>query len=457
MLPYLQQIFTFFRNLTLNSIGVSRDLYRLLEDKDVDAALNLMQNHDLEVDQALREYNPQTHAVMRRPNKYRKNDVPYITEKLPRTRQRYINEVELFFLLGNPIVWSKRQGEDEAFGMFTDFLRDQHFDSRIRQAKRLAGAETESALLFHVYRDGDERRVKSVVLARSTGYMLRPLFDQYMNLTAFAYGYVTVEGGRNVRHWDFQTANALVFARRASIGWEVEIYPNPTGKINVVYFAQPKAWDGAEPRIRREEMLDSVTGDTNNYFSDPIAAATADVIDSMVDPAKPGKLIQMNSSSSRFEYINPPQSSATRESEKRDLHDSILFDTFTPDFDVEKMRGFGTLSGVAIKNAMILGYIKRENRMEVYQELVGRCRNIMLSLLAYLHPGKASLLGGLGVDFAFAEPFAEDKANRWGSVCQLYTTGLVSLETAVEMLALTDAPQEEIDRLRAAAVEKNLG
>lgn len=453
---YLQQILTYFRNLTLNASGVSRDLYQLLQDKDINRALDMLQNRDDEVDQAIKEYNPQTHDVMKRPNKFRKGDDPYITEKLPRTRARYINDIELFFLLGNPIEWKKEDGDDEAFSLFTDFLEEQHFNSRIRQAKRLAGAETESALIAHIYRDDDtgERRVKLNVLARSKGYRLRPLFDTIGNMTAFAYGYVTKEHGRSVQHWDFQTPKILAYCRKAQIGWEVEIYPNPTGKINVIYFQQPKAWDGAESRINREEMLDSKTGDTNNYFSDPIAAATADVIQTMTDPNKPGKLIQLTGEKSRFEYVNPPQASQTREAEKSDLSKSILFDTYTPDFDTEAMRGFGTLSGVAIRNAFILGYIKRDNRKEIYDELVGRFRNIVIAILAYEHPDKRKALESLKIKFEFAEPFADDKQAKWQSIASLYQAGLISLETAVTMLSLTDAPEEEIGRLLAASAQK---
>lgn len=456
MNKYLQQLLTYFRNVTLNASGVSRDLYQLLQDKDISKALEMLQNRDDEVEQAIKEYNPQTHEVMKRPNKYRKGDDPYITEKLPRTRQRYINDIELFFLLGNPIEWKKEDGDDEAYRLFIDFLDSHYFNSRIRQSKRLAGAETESALICHIYRDDEtgERRTKLNVLARSTGYRLRPLFDTIGNMTAFAYGYVTREGNRNVQHWDFQTPKILAFCHKSAIGWEVEAYPNPTGKINLVYFQQPKAWDGAEQRITREEMLDSKTGDTNNYFSDPIAAASADVIQAMTDPNKPGKLIQLTGEKSKFEYINPPQASQTREAEKTDLHKSILFDTYTPDFDTESMKGFGTLSGVAIRNAFILGYIKRDNRKEIYDELIGRFRNIIIGILIYLHPDKRAALESLKIKFEFAEPFSDDKQAKWQSIAQLYQAGLVSLETAVTMLSLTDAPEEEIARILADAMKK---
>lgn len=438
--------------MALNAAGAERDLLQYIQDGDITNAINLMQNHDADVDKALEEYNPQTHDVMHRPNKFRKNDAPYITEKLPRTRQRYINEVELFFLLGNPILWKKEDGDDDAFKLFTDFLKEQRFDSAMRKAKRLAGAETEAAKLYHIYRDErtNEQMVRSVVLARQTGYKLRPMFDQYGNLRAFAYGYTLTERGKNIEHWDIQTPDFLFYCKKTTIGWERQTFENPTKKINIIYYAQPKAWDGAEPRIKREEMLDSKVADTNNYFADPIAAASTDVIAAMADPNAVGKLIQLTGQGSKFEYINPPQNSAAREAEKQDLNDSILFDTMTPDFSFEKIKGMGTLSGDAIKNAMILGYIKRDNRKEVYEELVDREKNIIIAILKYLHPDMVQKLDSLVVSFEFAEPFAQDKQKNWNSIAQLYQAGVISLETAVEMLALTDAPEEEIERIKAA-------
>ena len=153
MTNYLQQILTYFRNMALNAAGVERDLLQYIQDGDIASAISLMQDKDTEVDLALDEYNPQTHAVMSRPNKYRKGGDVYISEKLPRTRQRYINEVELFFLLGNPILWKKEEGDDDAYSLFLDFLKNQRFDANMRKAKRLAGAETQSAKLYHIYRE----------------------------------------------------------------------------------------------------------------------------------------------------------------------------------------------------------------------------------------------------------------------------------------------------------------
>ena len=451
MTDYLQQIYQFFKNKALNAAGAERTLLELIQDNDIARAIELMQDRDKEVDEALKEYNPQTHEVMNRPNKSRKNANNYITEKLPRTRQRYINEVELFFLLGKGVQWNYEEGDEEAFSLFKQFLYEQRFDANMRKAKRLAGAETESAKLYHIYRNEDvnKREIKAVVLSRSTGYRLRPLFDQYGNMVAFAYGYKLKENGKTIEHWDIQTPDFLVYSKKTALGWQTERYANPTGKINVIYYQQRKAWDGAEQRLHREEMLDSKIGDTNNYFADPIAAATGDVITSMADPERPGKLIQLAGGDSKFEYINPPQNSESQRQEKIELEKSILFDTFTPDLSFENLKGMGTLSGTAIKNAMILGFIKRDNMREIYDEMLDREKNLILGILKYLYPNKAAAFDSLVISHEFSEPFAIDRQGETAEVASLYQAGLMSLETAIRKLGLTDSPEEEIARLQA--------
>ncbi len=451
----INHIESFFKNLTLNSTGARKDIFKLMEDGKVDKVLSLMTTRDTDIDKALKEYNPLLHDVMRRPNKQIEGGSPYISEKLPRTRERYINEVELFFLLGEPIVWKKEEGDDDAYKLFTDYLKDTFFNAKIRQCKRLAGAETMSALVTHFHRNADETIGTDVfVVARSLGYRIKYLFDQYRNLIAFAYGYKLLENGKNVLHWDILTADATFECRKGMFGWEVNSIVNPTGKINAILFMQPKAWDGAEQRIKRDEELDSKIGDTNNYYADPIAAATADVIASLPEVDKPGRLIQMPSEKSQFRYIEPPQDSSTRRDEKANLNATILFDTFTPDFSFENMKGLGTLSGVAVRNAMILGYIKRANRLEVYEEMITRYLHVTLEVLKNIHPDMTSQIDKLKISFEFSDPFPDDSTKNWSGIVNLYGGGVISLETAVTMLALTDAPKEEIEKIQLAEAER---
>lgn len=454
---YLRHIFTLFRNVVLNSVGGKRTFLELLEAGDVGRAIAMMECHDDEVDAAVREYNPQTHDVMGRPDKPRKGEPPYRTEKLPRTRQRYINEVELFFLLGEDIRWAQAGGTDEAYDAFLKFLGDVHFNSRARSAKRKAGAETECAKVYSLHRGADgSMRCSLSVLSRSAGYRLRTLFDEYGGLSALACGYRQREGGGDVvEHWDVHTAELTFLCRRAAVGWSVEARPNPTGRINAVYIRQPKAWEGAEPRIRREEYLDSKIADTNNYFADPIATATADVINSMLDPSKPGKLIQLSGPNSSFAYVNPPQQSELRDAEKRELEKSILFDTMTPDLSFDNLRGMGTLSGAAIRNAMVLGYMKRARNIEIYEEMTAREKSVILGVLRYMRPDVD--WEGFDVTFSFAEPFAEDKRAERDEVASLHSAGLMSLRTAVDRLDIVDDIEGEVDRIMMEGMDAAAG
>ena len=451
----IEYIFNAIRNKTLNSLGVERDLMKLIEDKDISRAESMMQNRDTEVCEAIQEYNPETHEVNKRRDKKRKDREPYRVQKLPRTRQRYINEIELFFLLANPILWRNKDGmSDNAFTAFNDFLRDTRFNATMRQAKRLAGAETESAKVYHIYKEDGAPRVKVLVISKSKGYKLRPLFDQYENLIAFGYGYCLKEGGNSIEHFDIQTPEYIFRCRHGALGWEVEASGNPTGKINVIYYRQNKAWDGLQRRIDREEYIDSKAADTNNYFADPKVKATADVVQSLADPATVGEVIQMTGSESSIDYLAPPEYSSMKDSEKKDLHDSILFDTFTPDFSYENMKGMGTLSGEALKRALILGYIKRDNLKEVYDEMVDREKNLIISIMSNVtHPELSAELGRMVLEHSFAEPFNDDKDKQWTAITSLYRGGLISLETAVTMLAVTDAPQDEIEKIKSEKQE----
>lgn len=453
-MDFIGAIFNVLRNKVLNSMGVERDLMKLIQDKDISRVQTLMQNRDSCVNDAIKEYNPETHAVMNRPDKLRKGKEPYKVEKLPRCRQRYINEVELFFLLGNPIKWkpsSDVEGKDEAFEAYTQFLKDTRFNTTMRQAKRLAGAETESAKVYHIYNDAGKPSVKVLVISKSKGYTLRPLFDQYENMIAFGYGYFIKEGDKTVEHFDLQTPTFIFRCKKANIGWDVVPIPNPTGKINVIYYRQEKAWYGTENRCNREEMIDSKAADTNNYFADPKVKATADVIKSLADPDTVGEVIQLtNKDMSAIDYMAPPEYSSMKESEKKDLNSSILFDSFTPDFSFENMKGLGTLSGEALKRAMVLGFIKRDNLKEVYDILVDREKNLVLAIMANVtHIQLREKLLNLNIEHEFSEPFNEDIQEKWSAIGKAYYDGIISLEQAVNILALADNPDEEIERIRS--------
>lgn len=448
MLQWLKDILTLFKEKQLNAESVEGDFVELVREGKIDQAIAMMQDNTDEVDEALKEYSPEFHKVNLRPNKKRKKQSDYISVKLPRNRQRYINEVALFFLLNNPIVWKVKSGDTKAVELFRKFLEDVDYDSVMREHKRAAGALTESAKLYHLYRNDEGKpECRLVVLNRFEGYDLRTLIDQYKKMQAFAYGYVTKKNNRSIRHWDIQTKDFIFNCTKKTIGWDVQVFPNPTGKINVIYDHQPKEWHGVQQRCDREEDVDSRQGDNNNYFSDPVAKASADVIKSMADPNAYGKFIQMNGERSTFEYINPPQVSDGWKAEKADLKASILDDTFTPDFSYEGIKGYGTLTGAALRNALTIGYIKRNRNIEIYGRSVRRERNVIIAVLKVLYPEVD--FDSLELTFAFADPFVDDRQQLWNAVAGAKSAGIMSTDTAVELVGVAVDKTKEIELINS--------
>lgn len=438
------------RNKALNSMGYQRTLEQLLDDGDIGKVQDILQNRDSIVEAARKEFDPDSHKIIFAAQ--RRNKGKYKAERLPRSRQRYINEIELFFLLGRPIKWSKNatSGEDATFDEFAKMLRDTRFNSAFRKFKRVAGSETEAAILFRHYQQDNEPKVQLVVLAQSEGYSLRPLFDQYGNMLAFGYGYTLKDGASTIEHFDVETPNFIYKATKEKVGWSVTKEDNPTGKINIVYVQQSKSWDGVQRLTEREEDILSKVADTNNYFADPMAAATVDVINSLPEPNKPGKLIQLSDKDSRFEYINPPTSSESQQAELAHLERAILFDSFTPDLSFEALKGMGSISGEAISRSMALGMIKRENLLEIYSAAADRIKNLYLATMSKVtHIRLANQLAALEIVFEFTPPFEDDIATKWSQIGKAYNDGVISLEKAIEMMGLSDNPKEEMDRIRA--------
>ena len=99
-MSFIEAIFNVIRNKTLNAVGVERDLMRLIQDKDISRVQSVMQNRDICVSDAIKEYNPETHDVMKRPDKPRKNKQPYKVEKLP---PKVLKCIIFIMMAGNPL------------------------------------------------------------------------------------------------------------------------------------------------------------------------------------------------------------------------------------------------------------------------------------------------------------------------------------------------------------------
>lgn len=440
--------------------GIKKIVIDKIVSGNVDDAINLFEDHSLQVEEALKEYNTKSHSIMARLDKVRKDKSDYRTWKLPRNWQQYINEIELYFLLANGIKWEMLNDDQEsnealqkAFDKFKKLLKKLHYDSRTREFKRLAGAETECAKLYAYYKDEDKAKLRIVILARSKGYKLRPLFNMYGDLKAFAVGYDVKDGDGNLLHrWDVYTSEMYYHCTQNEVGsdtpgWTVTTEVNPFGKIPIIYARQKKAWAGAEERIERDEWLDSKNADCNEYFADPMLKMSKSVKNGLMGAKEVGKVIQVGNKDDVFEYVTPPDASDMKEKEKSLLKESILNSTMTPDLSYENVKGLGAISGEAITKANIIAYIKRLNNMEIYDELFERDASLLIEIMAtVLYPADRKIFRAMELNHNYQDPAIGQSDNseeiaRWADIG-------MSDEAIVEANRNVSNKQLELKRLR---------
>jgi SPP1 family phage portal protein len=455
-----------FRNYVNALVGKNQEFEQLLAAKDISAVREKMTTRVNEVMDALKEYVTKEHDIMRREDKIitdkkgkflRKEAV----WKLPIPYPVFINEIALVFLYGRPVKWSQlSEGTDNAFKAYQDFIKNTRFDSKIRQCKRLAGAETESAMLFRCYTDDDgSRNCQLRVLAKSKGDEIYTRFDQYENLIAFAWGYYTKDDGEGaVYHLDVFTKQTIFHCVKKSLGWDVVEEINFAGKIPVIYFRQEKEWDGVEALINREENIASRTADTNDYFADPIAIMAQDIIKNMPEKKEAAKLLITNDkdgvekAAKYLTWDNAPQS---KKDEIEWLHTQILQKTFTPNITTDTLKSISQLSAKALRTVMMLADIKAAKRKESHDELLDRTASLIIAIIGNVLD--ANLKGEcdkLIVGHEFQEPFGEDIADDLNNVIRAVDAGIMSEETGIEMNPLVKDPHREAERIKKESEEK---
>lgn len=453
-----------FRNYVNALVGRNQRFEQLLESKDISAVKERMIRREKYVAEALEEYDPKRHQVMRRPDKQitdKQGKLIRIEKvwKLPIPYQVFINEIALVFLYARPIKWVNTSEEtDDAFKSYLDFIKHTRFDSKIRQCKRLAGSETESAMLFRVFKDADGKPDCQIrVLAASKGDEIYTRFDQFENLLTFAWGYYTKDDDDTVYHFDVYTKEATYHCTQKPVGWDVVREENLFGKIPVIYFRQEKEWEGAEALIHREENIVSRTADTNDYFADPIAIMNADVIKNMPEKKEASKLLIANNQTgveNVAKYLTWDSAPQSKKDELELLETQILQKTFTPNITTDSLKSISQLSAKALKTVMMLADIKASKRKETLDELMDRTSTLIISIIGnVLDVSLKSQCDKMKIAHEFQEPFGEDVTEALNNIIKSVDAGILSNETAVELNPLVKDSVRELERIEEGQTE----
>lgn len=458
--------FQIFTNYLNSVVGRNQEFEELIAAKDISRVKSMFTTREEMAQEAIREYNTETHNIMGRPNKIitnakgeRKGEVK--RWKLPIGYPQYINEIALVFIYGRPVKWQNlSEGTDNAFKAFTDLIKSTRFNSKIRQCKRYAGAETESALLFRVFRNKENKPDCQLrVLARSKGDEMYSMWDLYENLVAFAWGYYTKESStKSTYHFDIFTPEMTYRCTRGLAGWTVEKEENIIGKIPVILFQQDKEWKGVEPLIEREEYIGSRTADTNDYFSDPMFLLNSDIIKNLPEKGDANKTLVvkgLDDVSKAAQFLTWDNAPESKQKEIEWLQKHILTKTFTPEIDFENMKGLSNVSGKALKQMMLLADIKAQKQKDSHDELLDRTGNLFIAIIGnVLNVALKSECDKLVVAHEYQEPFGEDVAETLQNIIDASDGGIMSTETAVELNPLVKDHAVEMGRLQKEKEER---
>lgn len=452
-------LFDFFTNQINRLVGRKQEFDELLAAGDINAVKAAMETREAKVREAMQEYNTATHRVNHREPKIitdKKGKIKRREErwKLPVPYPVYINEIALVFLYGRPVKWSQlSDGTDRAFDKFQEVIKRTRFDSKIRQCKRLAGSETESAMLFRVFKDENGQPDLQIrVLAKSKGDEIYTKFDQYENLISVAWGYYVKEKNDDtVYHFDIFTPEMTYRCSKRAIGWDVVKEINFIGKIPVILFQQEKEWKGVEPLIEREEMIASRTADTNDYFADPIAVFSADVIKNMPEKKEEAKTLVTNNGDGvdkAMKYVTWDSAPQSKKDELEWLQTQILSKSFTPNITLDTLKSISQLSAKALRTVMMLADIKASKHKESHDELLDRTASLITAIIGnVLDISLAGECENLQIQHDFQEPFGEDVADDLNDIIRAVDAGILSTETALELNPLVKDVTRERERL----------
>ena len=456
------QMFTNYLNAV---VGRNQEFDELIKAKDISRVKELFATREALTAEAMKEYDPKQHEIMNRADKILKNPKgerkgTLKRWKLPINYPQYINEISVVFIYGRPVKWTNQsEGTDNAFKAFQDLIKRTRFDSKIRQCKRLAGAETQSAMLFRVFRNNENKPDCQIrVLAKSKGDEIYARWDMYENLVSFAWGYYVKDSSTATSyHFDIFTPDVIYRCKRVLTGWEVVEEANPIGKIPVILFQQDKEWKGVEPLIEREEYIGSRTADTNDYFADPMFIVNSDIIKNMPEKGDENKTLISKGSddvSKVAHYLTWDSAPESKQKEIEWLQKHILSKTFTPNIDFESMKGLSNVSGKALKQMMLLADIKASKHKEVHDELLDRTGNLFISIIAnVMNIALRGECSNLVVGHEFQEPFGEDIKETIENIAKAKDCDMLSTEGAIELNPLVKDKEQELKRIEKESAE----
>ena len=351
---------------------------------------------------------------------------------------------------------------------------------KLQKAKIAQKKETQSALLFEfkdlkqgivnkVIGANKNRAISCKVLDHDDGEFF-PYFDETGDMQFFIHKFQTklytgelYEEKIKEHFWIYDEIKVTKMIRNGS-GWSIESSENHGfSKIPAVYMSQDKPEHYlVKDAIDRIEVAISKLGNANDYSGHPILFIEGEIY-GLPDKNADGKVMKTKmevdengksiaKGDARFlTHDNAPESVKL---EIETLEKYIYAMTSTPDISFTNLKSVGNISEATLELMFLDCTLKKLMNEGQNRTDVERCINIIIS--GIITTSKASyknLVNETFFDVEFPSVLPNNFQEKVTTVALAVSSGIMSKETAIEMIGATEDLDDELEKIRLQSIE----
>lgn len=335
------------------------------------------------------------------------------------TLQKKVVSSAVSFLFGEPVKLILNSEDKETFDLINNVWITNKLKYFNKKLARKVFVETKVAELWYVKKlEGQEAKIKVVLLCKSNGDEIYAHFDDLGDMDAFLRKYSLDNiDGKSEDHADIYLETKTIQGVNKQGGWETVDVPNMFEKIPVIYYSQNEPeWKDVQTEIDRIEDLLSKFGDTNDYFGSPILKLKGE-IENPPTKEEVGKILRFKGSindkgdmvySGDADYLTWEQAPESIKMEYDMLKDIIYGMTSTPDLSFNNVKGLSSLSGIAIKLMFTDSILKAKDKEELFGECLTRRNNLLKAIVSTVSVKHKIKLEELDISLEFGSVLPTD-------------------------------------------------
>ena len=347
----------------------------------------------LESQEAINQYNPNTHDVMNKTVRKDKtiykpvldlNGDPVIdhdgkvraqastvpVNRVPVSMQKTIVSLRKYFMnLRGAVLYS--DNDDSILLQEVNRVRKKNkYAFKIEEIAERTMSELQAAELWWVNPEGE---IKMRVLSPELGDLLLPIFDEFGDMKYFIRQYVVEE----------ETLTDI-FTRTENYTFKgdelINTWTNAWGKIPIIYYSQDTPeWYDVQKIIERYETIISNLGDNNDYSGSP-ALIVKGQIEGFSHKSESGKVFQLEKDA-EMSYLSNNQAPEAIRLEIETLEQLMYKMSHTPDISIEALKGAGT-SGTAFDRVFLDAQLSAESKLAgTFGESMQRSVNLVSAMV----------------------------------------------------------------------------